>query len=597
MERARRERFLSWLFVLVAVASWLPGVSTQALVDPDEGRNASIALEMARGGSPIVPRLNGLPFLDKPFLYFHLQSLSIRALGASELAVRLPSILASALLLALVAGFAYRVWGERVAWISALALATSLLSVAFARIASFDAVLSLATTAAILAFSRALGVGGEDDPARAAVRRERDLVLAWLAMAVGVMVKGPVALLLPLGVAQAFAWLRGNGRGPWSIRGVASFAAPLAVWLLVTESAAPGFLRYALFEESWKRVTTDQFARTGPVWYFVPILLTGAFPWILGAIPGARAAIRRRQPEPWSTRFLAIWLLLPLLLFSFSQSKRPQYVLPLIPAVALLAGRALADERVREAFARRAAVAWLGFGLLLLGIGTWQAPGAELLDHLRPGESIRFSYSLGALCIAAAAAVWALRGRARASIAAAAIPVLALPLLSLSVVAEVSEARSGRRLARSISRLAGEGREIVGIETFVPSLPFYLRDSIRLSSATLQPLTSRSMLHFAHEIASRQPGSWRPAEWWRSTLRHGSDRFVYVVKPNRTAEIEVLERAGLSKIFDGEKFLAYARTASGPRRAGLSVGRGGGDAAGADRARKRHRRAERRHHG
>jgi len=391
-----------------------------ALVDPDEGRNASIALEMAAGADPLLPRLNGLPFLDKPFLFFWLQSLAIRALGATELAVRLPSLIASVLLVAVVALFARRLWGELPAWISAFALATSLLTVGFARVASFDAVLTLATTSAAMAFFLALGAGGEpSSTSQPAADREPLLTFAWIAMALGVMIKGPVALLLPLGTAQTFAWIRGVRRGPWSARGVALFVALVGGWLWSTERAAPGFLRYALLEESWKRVTTDQYARTGPIWYFVPILLVGAAPWIVAAIPGARAALDRRHREHGSALFLALWLLLPLVLFSLSQSKRPQYALPLVPAVALLAGRALAEVKLRSAFARRVAVFWFVSGLVLVAVGAWQSPGAELLEYLRPGESIRFSYTFGAVCIASAALLWWLRRSVRPSLVAA----------------------------------------------------------------------------------------------------------------------------------------------------------------------------------
>ncbi|MBZ0089108.1 MAG: glycosyltransferase family 39 protein, partial [Thermoanaerobaculia bacterium] len=71
------------------------GLGDAALVDPDEGRNARIAQEMAAGGERLLPHLNHLPFLDKPFLYFFLSATAIRALGESELAVRLPSLVAT----------------------------------------------------------------------------------------------------------------------------------------------------------------------------------------------------------------------------------------------------------------------------------------------------------------------------------------------------------------------------------------------------------------------------------------------------------------------------------------------------------------------
>jgi len=121
----------------------------------------------------------------------------------------------------------------------------------------------------------------------------------------------------------------------------------------------------------------------------------------------------------------------------------------------------------------------------------------------------------------------------------------------------------GRALPGDRARPRFEDREIVGVDAFVPSLAFYSGDSIRLSSATLAPLTSRSMLHFAGEIARQRPESWSPAGWWMSTLEDGSDRYVYIVKPGRRREIERLERAGLSRLFVGPKIVAYGRPGVG----------------------------------
>ncbi len=144
---------LAWLLLAMVMLSF--GLGERALIDPDEGRNAVIVQEMAASGDLLFPHLNGLPFLDKPFLYFALASLSVRGLGSSEFALRLPSLLFGWGTILLTAWFAARLFGRATAWVAGTATA------------------------------------------------------AWVAMALGVFTKGPVALLLPLLVAVPYAsWRR-----------------------------------------------------------------------------------------------------------------------------------------------------------------------------------------------------------------------------------------------------------------------------------------------------------------------------------------------------------------------------------------------------
>jgi len=156
------------------------------LLDPDEGRNAEVAREMAQRNDYLLPHLDGLPYLDKPVVYFAAAAAAMEVLGPNETAARLPAYLATLATLALVAWFARRRWGADAGWLAALALATMPMPLAYARTAIFDSTLSLCTTAAILAFF-------EERP-----------VLAWAAMGAGALTKGPVALLVPLAAIVLF---------------------------------------------------------------------------------------------------------------------------------------------------------------------------------------------------------------------------------------------------------------------------------------------------------------------------------------------------------------------------------------------------------
>ena len=177
------ERAPRWLvgWTVAAILMLGVGLGRPALIEPDEGRNAAIAAEMARSGDLVVPRLEGLPYLDKPFLLFALIAGSLELFGRSELAVRLPALLSSWLTVALVWWFGARVLGRRAGVIAALATATAPLFLAFARTAIFDATLALLVAASLMGLFLAV-----EESAETAARR-RWIYGAWLAMGLGVL--------------------------------------------------------------------------------------------------------------------------------------------------------------------------------------------------------------------------------------------------------------------------------------------------------------------------------------------------------------------------------------------------------------------------
>src|SRR5437588_6486143 len=150
------------------------------LLDPDEGRNAEVAREMAQSNDYVVPHLDGLPYLDKPIVYFAAAAAIMELTGFTETAARLPAYIATLATIGLLAWFARRRWGDDAGWLAGLAYATMVLPLAYARTAIFDSTLTLCTTAGILGML------------------EQRPVAAWAAMAVGALTKGPIAVAIPL---------------------------------------------------------------------------------------------------------------------------------------------------------------------------------------------------------------------------------------------------------------------------------------------------------------------------------------------------------------------------------------------------------------
>lgn len=558
-ERARRRLWeIAWFVVVAASLSFALG--SHALIDPDEGRNAGIALEMAAAGDFLVPHLNGLPFLDKPPLYFAAEALALRLLGNSELAIRLPSLLLTWATVALTAWFAAHLFGRRSAWIAATACATAPLAIAMARIGIFDSMLSFFMVLAMVAFCRAV----ELEAATAGSRGwRRWTVLAWASMALGVLTKGPVALLVPLLVAAPYGLWRRRSRAVWHWCGPLLLVLILAPWAAYVEARVPGFLRYALLTETWGRLTTDELRRTGPVWYFLPYLLAGCFPWLVLAAAGwrrLRHQDRGRTPEAPGGQgapvLLALWIVLPLLLFSLSHSKRPQYILPLVPAVALLAAAAWDGATAPRRAVRLAASIWMATGVVFLAAPHTRA--WQRLDGQVAAAGRLPLVALGAVAIVCGALAWWYADRRRLAPVLLALPALALVVLTAPAMAQVARGRSTAELAAALRPHLTAGTRVVAVDLFEPSLLFYLERPVVVSTADTALLTSNSIAHF-HPDPAAAGSTLRPAGWWRQALADCAEPSIFVVRQRQRA---LPSAAGLPELYAGPRLFAFGPCAS-----------------------------------
>jgi 4-amino-4-deoxy-L-arabinose transferase-like glycosyltransferase len=569
--RTSRLLLTAWFaFLLAALAFRLGGYP---LLDPDEGRNAEVAREMASTGDYRVPRLDGLPYLDKPVLFFAVDALAIRALGPTELAARLPSLLFALATAGLTAAFAARLFGGETAWVAGTAAAATPLSVAFARTVIFDSMLTFFVTLALAAFYLAIEEKREE---KVAGRRGAPIwawsTLAWVAIALGVLTKGPVALTVPLLVAVPYALWRRAGRALLYPLGPVLFLGLVLPWVWAMSRQVPEYLHYTLVTETWHRMTTDQFERTGPFWYFLPCLLVGALPWSF-VILGARRHFRlrgedgRRDPR---IVFLLLWLALPLVLFSLSHSKRPQYVLPLLPAVALLVAAAWrrADPRSPLPGLRAGAWAWVGLGALLL-VASFVLPGRHALPPDQVGPIARAALVWGVTSILGGIGAWLAAGRLSAgrrewAVVALALPAATLPFLFVPVLGELGDAFSSRDLAAAVAPQLAPGVEVVGVRVYPTSLPFYLQRTILVAGPRGRELTSNYIIDSYSKWLAAPATPLRPLEWWQGALAACDHPMLFVVhsedRPNRA----ILAGAGLPLRYADDELAAYGPCTAPP---------------------------------
>lgn len=542
-EGGSRESRLGVACLLLVMGCMAARLGSHALIDPDEGRTAAVALAMARSGDYVLPRLDGLPHLDKPPLFHVAQAAAMRLFGATELAARLPALLSTWAIIVWTACFARHLFGHGAAWTAGIACATAPLAVVLARTAIFDSMLALFVVVALTAFYLAI----ESEPgARAFSHRRWWTFLAWGAMALGVLTKGPVALALPLLVAAPYALWRRRAIGVWHPAGPVLHLLVVLPWAFAVEERVPGFLHYALVTETWRRLTTGELQRGGPLWYFLPYLVVGCFPWILVATVTVVERWRRSEAaERRPLLFLVLWIAVPLLFFSLSQSKRPHYLFPLVPAFGLLAASAWGRPEDGARAARGGAIAWLLSGSAVTlavarGIANRPHVPLELASDIR-----MTALALGALMMAAGALAWLVAGRPILAVTALGLPSALLPLVAQPLLVTVAESRSARDLAAELRPHLRPDTEIVGIESFSPSLTFYLGRPIHVSSSTGQPLGSNYVLRSYSTWVDKPGSTLHRAGWWHEVLGSCPEPLVFLLETRYEGERRILEAAGL----------------------------------------------------
>jgi len=532
---------LAWLVLAAAVAlGWRLGGGR--LLDPDEGRNAEVAREMAQSNDYLLPHLDGLPYLDKPVVYFAAAAAAMEVLGPNETAARLPAYLATLATLALVAWFARRRWGADAGWLAALALATMPMPFAYARTAIFDSTLSLCTTAAILCFF-------EERP-----------VLAWAAMGAGALTKGPVALLIPLAAVVPWALLTGSGgaalRRIFDWRGLLAFAAVALPWFVAVATRIPAFPQYVFVRETWERFMTPSFHRGGPWWYFLPILPIAAFPWIVPALAGLKHwrwgwLARRENPHAREAVFLTCWVLAPLAFFSFNHSKLPQYVLPLMPALALAAARAYAREGMRFAW-RASVVCAVALGLALVSLTGWMPAPIALTPAERaaiPPAALLLGLAL--LVAAGLVAVGVRRGHKTLVAAAYGLAVATIPFAGARLLDAVGEDRSAFALAAA---LLGKG-VVVGVGAYPPSLPFYLRRPMYVATETGRELTSTFIADYVERLRYQEGSPLLSGAVWATLRDTCAQPTVFVFRAGDRDRRATM--TGLPLLYEDGRYAAY----------------------------------------
>ncbi len=339
---------VGWAILIVATlyVCYFSHLGAIGFVGPDEPRYAWIARDMVETGDWITPRLYGNPWFEKPPLFYWGAAVCFKLFGVSEAAARLPSAVSALLATLTLAWLALRLYGAETARWLLLLLPTTVGMIGFSHAAATDMPFSATLTVAMVCAAVVLGL----------VRNENTPILPrtpWLALilfgfflGLAALAKGPAAIILSGGAI--FFWALFTKRWPDAFRlfhpvAIASFCLTALPWYILCAHRNTDFFRIFIIEHNFKRYLTPEFQHIQPFWFYLPVLLVAFLPWTAAmlwtAIEGSARIAESKRLSP-HTLFLFSWSGFVVLLFTFSQSKLPGYVLPSIPAICLIVTRA-----------------------------------------------------------------------------------------------------------------------------------------------------------------------------------------------------------------------------------------------------------------
>jgi 4-amino-4-deoxy-L-arabinose transferase-like glycosyltransferase len=347
----------AWIGAIVAALVTLPGLWVGTLWDNSETAYGEVAREILLTHDWIVMHLNGVPYFVQPPLYFWIGAAFALVTGPTAFAFRLPSALATIALGAFTGYAVARQAGTRVGIYAAVILSTCLMQAVIGRLAIMDALLDLTVAMTIFWWFRSLETG-----------RGRYAVYGWIAAGAGFLSKGLVAPVVALLViAPFYLWNRRCEAMPspsvrgW-IAGVLAFLAIVIPWPVALFSHFHLFpIEKLIGEYTIGRYTGVIENQSGPVWYYLPVLILGFFPWIaflpMAIVYGLRQLSNQSQTPELArlVRLAFVWIAMPLLFFSFARTKLPNYVALGFPALALITALYF-DAVVRKGGTRSAVI-------------------------------------------------------------------------------------------------------------------------------------------------------------------------------------------------------------------------------------------------
>lgn len=473
------------LLIVLALACFLPGFVSMPPMDRDEPRFAQASKQMLESGDFVDIRFRDEARHKKPVGIYWLQAASVaagEALGVPEARTtialyRIPSLLGAVAMVLLTYWAALAFAGRREAFLAAAFMAASVILMVEARLAKTDAVLGACAVAAMGALARAYF-------ARGAARLPLGIVLAfWCAVALGVLVKGPLVPMFAGLAVLALSFRERSARWFLALRPLLGLAIVVAValpWFVaIAVKSGGGFFAESVGRDMLGKVGTAQTYHWAPPGFYLLAFFATFWP---AAILAAMAI-----PFAWQNRgedriaFALAWIVPAWLVFEAVPTKLPHYVMPLYPALAILAAMALA-RGFPGSHRRGAKLLALLIPFIPAGVTAGLAFAGASLDGRLPWAGL----AVMALAVAVAALAWRRFAQGEAG-AAALLAVAASPVLALGAFAFtmplLQALHLSPRLAAAARALDCPGRAVASFGYREPSLVFLVGTDLAMPAS------------------------------------------------------------------------------------------------------------------
>jgi 4-amino-4-deoxy-L-arabinose transferase-like glycosyltransferase len=354
-------------------------IGSHALVTPDEGRYSEVAREMVVSGDYITPRLNGVAFLDKPVLYYWLQASAIKLFGLAEWSLRFwPALIG--ILGCLMTYITGRIlFDRRTGILSAIILATSPMYYGGSHYANLDLEVASLISNSLLCFIAAM---------QAATPRLKKylLIAAYVFAGLAALTKGLIGIVFPMMIIGSWILLLNRWNTVLRMRllmGMLIFFAITVPWYVLVQKANPEFLHFFFVTQQVSRfLTTQDFNSKAVVWFYVPVVLAGLFPWSLFLIQSLCQKIKlvwQNRQHHAAESYLLLWFFIVLVFFSIPRSKTVGYILPIFPVSALLIGSYLSQVWHNAKAVRALSLVFAVF-CGLVGAALFASPAFNLIE-------------------------------------------------------------------------------------------------------------------------------------------------------------------------------------------------------------------------
>jgi len=441
----------------------------RSLWEPDEGRYAEISREMVESGDWLTPRLNYIKHFDKPVITYWTIASSFKLFGQNEFTAHLPLVLIG--LLGVLATFflGKELFDARTGFLSAIVLISSLGYPVISRIVSTDIIFSFFCLLSYLFFVR------------------KNYILFYISLALAVMTKGPVLFIIVLIPLCAFliyqrAWSTFK-QIPW-VKGTFLFILIATPWYIYQILNNAGLFNDWFVQHTVNRVIRDI---KDPVYFFLPVLIGLFFPWIFFLVSALKRnlSFKRTSLNEESAKLLLLflWFALPFIFFSCIGKKLVPYILPLLPALAIIVGRLWARIMQNTALMHKRSFSisyYLYLSILSIILVATVVFLSLGLDYRFDIEATRINIIVIALIMASTIAFSLFFFKSKKAWGLFVTLVISSSVFFLNAIdvlpkIEPNTNKSVKSLALKIKQDLTSEDKIVNYRCFLKSLPFYLK--------------------------------------------------------------------------------------------------------------------------